>query len=153
MVDTLLTRGEMERNLSQSVQAFYRNQLGCKTDKVSCHIINEQVAIAIYNPITHVEKFLNTPGDRDFIQDLRDRIDTIVKNELLSVMETILGVQVVALTIDTTLDNNLTGIVALLAKSPKLRDIKRNTSKLKTKAKESHHACLSSNSFVTVKKE
>lgn len=140
MVDTLLTRGEMERNLSQSVQGYYRNQLGCKTDKVSCHIINEQVAIAIHNPITHVEKLLSDKRDRDFVRDLRARIDTIVKNELFSIIEKIVGVQAVALTIDTALDNNLTGIVALLAQKPKLRDTKRNTNKLKViKSQESYH--------------
>ena len=76
MVDKTLTRGEMERNLSQSVQAFYRSQLGCSTEKVSCHIINEQVAIAIKNPITPLESLLNSSIDSQFVQDLRDRIDT-----------------------------------------------------------------------------
>lgn len=146
MVDTLLTRGEMERNLSQSVQAYYRHQLGCRTDKVNCHIINEQVAIAIHNPITHVEKFLSSKRDRDFVRDLRARIDTIVKNELSSTIEKIAGVQVIALTIDTALDNNLTGIVALLAQKPKLRDAKRNTTKLRVKSQESYHDASLENS-------
>ncbi len=127
MVQTLPTRGEMERNLSQSVQAFYRNQLGCRTDKVSCHILNNQVAIAIENPITPVEKLLNNTGDHQFINDLRDRADTLVKQELLSQMQTVLGVEVMALTIDTALDNNLTGVIALLAQKPAIRDAKRNS--------------------------
>ena len=127
MVQTLPTRGEMERNLSQSVQAFYRNQLGCRTDKVSCHILNNQVAIAIKNPITPVEKLLNNTGDREFINDLRDRIDTLVKQELLSQLKTVLGGEVIALTIDTALDNNLTGVIALLAQKPAIRDAKRNS--------------------------
>ncbi len=127
MVQTLPTRGEMERNLSQSVQAFYRNQLGCRTDKVSCHILNNQVAIAIENPITPVEKLLNNTGDHQFINDLRDRIDTLVKQELLSQMQTVLGVEVMALTIDTALDNNLTGVIALWAQKPAIRDAKRHS--------------------------
>lgn len=135
MVDTILTRGEMERNLSQSVQAFYRDRLGCRTDKVSCHIINEQVAIAIHNPITPIEILLNSYQDASFVRDLRDRIDGIVKDQLCSKMEEITGVQVIALTIDTTLENNLTGIVALLAQKPELRELKRNSNKSKVKGK------------------
>ena len=135
MVDTILTRGEMERNLSQSVQAFYRDRLGCRTDKVSCHIINEQVAIAIHNPITPVEVLLNSYQDASFVRDLRGRIDGIVKDQLCSKMEEITGVQVIALTIDTTLENNLTGIVALLAQKPELRELKRNSNKSKVKGK------------------
>lgn len=125
MIDTIPTRGEMERSLSQSVQAFYRNQLGCRTGKVTCHILNEQVAIAIHNPITPVEKLLHNSNDAKFVQDLRARIDNLVKSELLLMMQTVLQVDVIALTIDTTLNNNLTGIVALLAQKPKVRDLKR----------------------------
>lgn len=59
MADNFPTIGEIERNLSQSIQAFYRHQLGCRTEKVNCHIIDQQVAIAIKNPITPVERLLN----------------------------------------------------------------------------------------------
>ena len=133
MVDTIFTRGEMERNLSQSVQAFYRNQLGCKPEKVSCHIINEQVAIAVKNPITPIERLFSNPDDRHFVRGLRDRIDSRIKNELHSLIEGIVEVEVIAITIDTTLDNDLTGVVALLAQRPKLREVKRSTKKSKVK--------------------
>ncbi len=129
MVDSILTRGEMERNLSQSVQAFYRNRLGCRTEKVSCHILGEQVAIAIRNPITPVETLLNVSTDSDFVQDLRDRIDTIIKQDLIDTIEKILGVEVIAMTINTTISSNLTGIVALLSQKPLTREMKHNHSK------------------------
>ncbi|MCC0175394.1 DUF2294 domain-containing protein [Waterburya agarophytonicola K14] len=131
MVNTLPTRGEIERNLSQSIQAFYRNQLGCRTDKVSCHLLNEQVAIAIRNPITPLEQLLNNSNEDGFVQNLRDRIDTLIKNDLISTMEKVLGVEVLAMTIKTTVNNNLTGIVALLSQKPELRDVKRISNKLK----------------------
>lgn len=59
----------------------YRNQLGCRTDKVSCHIIEQQIAIAIKNPMTPVERLLNSCAEDSFVNDLRDRIDNIVKRE------------------------------------------------------------------------
>ena len=127
----MLTRGEMERNLSQSVQAFYRRKLGCRTEKVSSHILNEQVAIAIKNPITPLEKLLNDSVDDDFVRDLRHRVDNLIKQELVSTIEEVLGVEVIALTINTTIDNNLTGIVALLSHKPQLRDTKRVAHKYK----------------------
>ena len=131
MVNAILTRGEMERSLSQSVQAFYRNKLGCRTEKVSCHILNEQVAIAIRNPITPLENLLNNSADDSFVRDLRDRIDTIIKEDLIVIIEEILDVRVIAMTIDTTIHNNLTGIVALLSHKPATRDLKRKESKSK----------------------
>ncbi len=127
MADNLPTLGEIERNLSQSIQAFYRNQLGCRTEKVSCHIIDKQVAIAVKNPITPVERLLNNCSDDRFIYDLRDRIDNIVKQELFAIVETVLGVKVIGLTIDTTLDNNFTGIVVLLSDFPTVRSAKNRS--------------------------
>ena len=131
MTETNFTRGELERNLSQSIQAFYRAKLGCCTEKVSCHVINEQVAIAIKNPLTPVEALLNNATDIQFARDLRDRIDTIIKQDLVATIEEILGVEVIAMTIDTTVDNNLTGVVALLSQKPKTRESKRIQSKHK----------------------
>ena len=129
MVNNILTRGEMERSLSQSIQAFYRQQLGCNTEKVSCHILNEQVAIAIKNPITPLENLLSNSTDNGFVQSLRDRIDTIIKQDLIATIEKILGVDIVAMTIDTTVDSNLTGIVALLSKKPVTRETRRSLKK------------------------
>ncbi|MEL6441003.1 MAG: Na-translocating system protein MpsC family protein [Cyanobacteria bacterium J06621_8] len=124
MTNSLPSVGEVERNLSQSIQAFYRHQLGCRTEKVSCHIIDMQIVIAIKNPITPVEKLLNNHYDAQFISDLRDRIDVIIKQELLSLVETVLGIKVAAITIDTALDNNFTGIIVLLSELPSVRRTK-----------------------------
>ena len=131
MTGITLTRGELERNLSQSIQAFYHSKLGCRTKKVSCHLINEQVAIAIKNPITPVETLLSGAADHQFARDLRARIDTIIKQDLIATIESNLGVGVIAMTIDTTVDSNLTGIVALLSQKPETRDSKRTRDKLK----------------------
>lgn len=117
----LPTRGEIERNLSQYIQSFYRNQLGCQTRKVSCHIVKNQLAVAIENSLTPVEKLLDDSGEDEFTRSLRDRIDQIIKDKLFPQIEDILGVKVNALAIDTTLDNDFTGIVALLSDSPKVR--------------------------------
>ena len=124
MTQTLLTRGEMERSLSQSVQAFYRHRLGCRIKKVSCHIIDNKLAIAIENSITPLEKLL-LDNDSGFVKDLRDRIDDIVKQELICTIETILGVKIAALSVGTTLDNDLTGVVAILEQKPEMRNLKR----------------------------
>ena len=124
MERTTLTRGEMERSLSQYIQAFYRNQLGCRTRKVSCHILQNKVAIAIENSLTPVEKLLDNHSSSEFTKDLRSRIDAIVKKQLLSGMEDILGVKITDLTIDTTLNHSFTGIIALLTEIPMVRHSK-----------------------------
>jgi len=131
MVHSIPTRGEMERNLSQSVQAFYRNQLGCQTKKVSCHILEDRITIAIMNPITAIEKLLIDANESQFVRDLRDRIDAIVKHNLIPILEAVVNVKVIAMTIDTTVSHNFTGIVALLSQKPNIRESKRALNKPK----------------------
>ena len=72
---------------------------------------------------------LNSSTDNQFVQDLRDRIDTIIKPDLMAIIEKNLGVEVIAMTINTTVSNNLTGIVALLSQKPITRDVKRYPNK------------------------
>lgn len=125
MVSTLPTRGEMERSLSQSLQAFYRQQLSCRVGKISCHILDNKVAISIESPITSIEKLLDSSEDRQF---LRDRIDSIVKSEVMQSIKQNLGVEAIDLTIDTTIENNFTGILAFLCEKPPMRNPKRGHS-------------------------
>jgi uncharacterized protein YbcI len=126
MVNNVPSRGEMERSLSQSIQAFYRDQLSCRVGKISCHILGNQVAIVIENSVTSLEKILNNSEDQNFVRDLRDRIDYIVKSELVVKIKHNLGVEVIDLTIDTTLEHNFTGILALLNEMPQIRKTKRS---------------------------
>jgi uncharacterized protein YbcI len=126
MVNNVPSRGEMERSLSQSIQAFYRDELSCRVGKISCHILGDRVAIVIENSVTSLEKLLSSSEDRSFVRDLRDRIDYIVKSELVTKIKTNLGVDVIDLTIDTTLEHNFTGILALLDEMPQIRKTRRN---------------------------
>lgn len=126
------TRGEIERNLSQYIQSFYRNQLGCQTRKVSCNIVKNQLAVGIEKSLTPVEILLNDLGDDEFKRSLRDRLDRIVKRKLIPEIEAMLGVEVDALAIDTTVEDNFTGIVALLSQAPNMRLSQSTTQKYKT---------------------
>lgn len=126
MANNVPTRGEIERTLSQSIQAFYRNQLSCRVGKINCHILGDYIAIAIENPITSLERLLNNSGDDKFMEKLRDRIDAVVKSELMTEIKNVLGVEVIDLTIDTTLSNSFTGVFALLDQKPEMREAKRS---------------------------
>ncbi|PSB05518.1 hypothetical protein C7B62_25045 [Pleurocapsa sp. CCALA 161] len=126
MTNNVPSRGEMERNLSQSIQAFYRDRLSCRVGKISCHIFGNQVAIIVENSVTSLERVLNNSEDQNFVRDLRNRIDCIVKSELITKIKQIIGVEVIDLTIDTTLEHNFTGVLVLLNEMPQTRKTKRN---------------------------
>ena len=80
----------------------------------------------VENSVTSLEKLLNNSEDQNFVGDLRTRIDRIIKSELITKIKHNLGVEVIDLTINTTLEHNFTGILALLNEMPQIRQTKRN---------------------------
>ena len=51
MDNNLFTKGELERQLSQKIQAFYRRQLGHQPSKVTCQLFDSKLAVIIEDSI------------------------------------------------------------------------------------------------------
>jgi len=56
MENTLPTAGQLERQLSQALQSFYRQQFGHSIRKITCHLFTDKVAIIAEDTVTKVEK-------------------------------------------------------------------------------------------------
>jgi uncharacterized protein YbcI len=116
------TRGQLERLLSQRLQALYRDQLGHQPGKVTCQIFDEKVALIIEDSITPPEQLLADRGQADLAQQVRSELDEAIKPGLKALIEDVLGVSVVDLLSDATLETGRTGIIAVLEVSPEVRN-------------------------------
>ena len=116
------TRGQLERLLSQRLQALYRDQLGHQPGKVTCQIFDEKVALIIEDSITPPEQLLADRGQSDLAQQVRSELDEAIKPGLKSLIEDVLGVCVLDLLSDATLETGRTGIIAVLEVSPEVRN-------------------------------
>lgn len=117
------TRGQIERTLSQRIQALYRNQLEHQPSRVSCQIFDEKVAIILEDSITQPEQLLVNSGQEDLAQEVRSEIDEALKPQIKDLIEEIVGVTVVDLLSNAKLDTGRTATVAILAETPKLRNM------------------------------
>lgn len=117
------TRGQIERTLSQRIQALYRNQLEHQPSRVSCQIFDEKVAIILEDSITQPEQLLVNSGQEDLAQEVRSEIDEALKPQIKDLIEEIVGVPVVDLLSNAKLDTGRTATVAILAETPKLRNM------------------------------
>jgi uncharacterized protein YbcI len=118
----LPTYGQLERSLSQRIQAFYRNQIGHQPSKVTCQLFDEKLAIVIENSITSAEELLRTEGKEELAEIFRSSLDEVIKPQLKSLIEEILNVGVSDLLSDATLETGRTGIIAILTASPQVRN-------------------------------
>ncbi|WP_299412837.1 DUF2294 domain-containing protein [Acaryochloris sp. IP29b_bin.148] len=115
------TKGQLERSLSQKVQALYRNQLGQQPTKVSCQLCDEKLIIILEDSLTPPEQILAQKGQADLAEEVRTNLDDFMKPKLKSLVEEVSGVTVTDLLSDVTLESGLTGIIAMLEKTPMVR--------------------------------
>lgn len=122
MTDNLYTRGQLERQLSQEIQSFYRRHLGHQPSKVTCQLFDAKLAIILEDSITNAERILVEEGKEDLAVKVRSNLDNAIQPELKELVENILKVEVVDILSDATLDTGRTGIIAVLANIPEVRN-------------------------------
>lgn len=121
MTDSTPTRGQLERTLSQRIQALYRNRLGHRLGNVDCQIFDEKIAIVLENAVTQPEQLLANNGKEDLVEQIHSDLSEVMQPQLKELIETIVGVPVVDLLTDTKLETERTGMIAVLSGSPQVR--------------------------------
>lgn len=114
--------GQVEREVSQRVQALYRESLGHQPTKVTCQLFGTSVAIVIENSVTPPEKLLATEGQEELVRQFREDLDDVMKPQVKQLIEKILSVEVVDVMSDATLETGRTGIIAVLSEIPPVRN-------------------------------
>jgi uncharacterized protein YbcI len=116
------TRGQLERTLSQRLQALYREQLGHQPGKITCQLFDEKVAIILENSITQPEQVLADRGQSELAEQVRSQLDEAIQPQLKELIEEVLGVPVLDLLSDATLETGRTGVIAVLEMTPEVRN-------------------------------
>lgn len=122
MTENLLTRGQLERKLSQEIQALYRHYLGHQPSKVICQLFDEKLVIVVENSITSAEKVLMEEGKEDLAKKVRSNLDDAIKPELKQKIEKITELEVLDILSDATMKTERTGIIAVLNNTPRVRN-------------------------------
>lgn len=122
MTDSLLTRGQLERELSQKIQAFYCRHLGHQPSKVTCQLFDTKLAVILEDSITNAEQILREEGKNDLAEEVRTNLDDSMRPELRELIEKIAEVTVIDILSDATFDTGRTGIIAILNEAPKVRN-------------------------------
>lgn len=122
MTSTLPTRGQIERALSQRIQAFYRTQLGHQPSRVQCSIMDGKVMIVLEDSITKPEQLLLENGQEQLAEKVHDDIDKALHPQLCELIQEIVGVKVIDVLSDATFETGRTGTIIVLEDSPQFRE-------------------------------
>ena len=116
------TVGQLERSISQKIQALYKRNLGHQPSKVTCQLFDSKMAIVLENSITQPEQLLMAEGETELVEKVRTALNQALRPQIESLIESILGVEVLDLLSDVTMDTARTGIIAVLTHTPEERN-------------------------------
>ena len=117
------TRGQLERTLSQRIQALYRNQLEHQPSRVTCQLFDEKLAIILEDSITQPEQLLVNNGQTELAEKVRAELDDALQPQLKELIEEVVGVTVVDLLSNAKLETGRTATVVILANPPQFRNL------------------------------
>ena len=117
------TRGQLERTLSQRIQALYRNQLEHQPSRVTCQLFDEKLAIILEDSITQPEQLLVNNGQAELAEKVRAELDDVLQPQLKELIEEIVGVTVVDILSNAKLETGRTATVVILANPPQIRNL------------------------------
>jgi uncharacterized protein YbcI len=116
------TRGQLERTLSQRIQALYRTQLGQQPSRVQCQIFDGKIVIILEDSITKTEQVLVASGQEELAEQVRDDLDKAFNPQLTELIQEVVGIEVIDVLTDATLKTGRTGTIAVLADTPLFRE-------------------------------
>jgi uncharacterized protein YbcI len=121
METSQLTRKQIERLLAQRIQALYRTCLEHQPAKVTCQIFDEKLAIVIEGSVTPAEQVLVNNGNAELASKVRFDLYKAFQPHMKALIEEVMGVSVVELLSDATLETGRLGAIAVLEQVPQFR--------------------------------
>ncbi len=99
--------------LSQKIQDIYQQQLNHQLKSISYRLFERTLVITLEGTITYPEKLLKTNNHLYLAEQVRKAIDSVIHPQIQNIIEEALNVKVVDFLSDTTIDNDLTGAIAI----------------------------------------
>ena len=116
------TAGQLEREVSQKMQALYKRKLGHQTGRVTCQLFEAKIAIVLENSLTQPVKLLFEENRQDLAQQIRNDLNDALQPLVKAIIADILGVAVLDVLSDTSLTTGRTAVVGILDSMPNVRN-------------------------------
>ena len=109
---------KIEHLLSQKIRNIYQEQLEHKLDSISYQLFDHTLVITVKGIVTSPEKLLRENDSYFLAKKVREAIDNVIHPQIQDVIEEVLDVEVIDFLSDSTIDNDLTGAIAIFEIRP-----------------------------------
>ena len=105
---------KVESLLSEKIENIYQEQLEHTPDNIYYKIFDRTLIVIIEGAITTPEKILKCHNRHYLAQQVRKAIDDVIHPQIKTIIEEVMEVEVTDFMSDTTINNNMTGAIAIL---------------------------------------
>lgn len=110
---------QIESLLSRKIRNVYRERLEHKLNNISYKLFDRTLVIILEGTTTSPEQLLKENDRLDLAKQVREAIDRLIHPQIQDIIEEVLDVKVVDYLSDTTIDNDMTGAIAIFEFKPK----------------------------------
>ena len=110
---------KIESILLQKIRCIYHDKLNCELDNISYKLFDRTLVITIEGIITPPEKLLQKNDCPDLVEQVRKAVDAMIHPRIQNLIEEVLEVKVIDYLSSTTIDNDITGAIAVFEFKPK----------------------------------
>ncbi len=105
---------KIEYLLSKKIRDIYQEQLEHDLDNVSYKLFDRTLVVILEGTITLPEKLLKEKEHSLLVEQVRTSIDNVINPQIKKIIEEVMDVEVIDFMSDTTIDNDITGAIAVL---------------------------------------
>ena len=116
------TAGQLEREISQCINALYRTELSHQPGKITCQLFEDKIVVVVEKSISRPEQLLVEQGNRKVAQEAHAEIREVFRIKVRASIEEILSVKVVDIFIDSSLESLRSSVVAVFEEPPTVRN-------------------------------
>ncbi|MHC0066785.1 DUF2294 domain-containing protein [Nostoc sp. UIC 10890] len=106
--------GQLEIEISQRITKLYHDRLGKSPSQIICHFFDTEIVISLEDSVTQVEQTLLKGGYDSLAEQVRLYLEKVIKSELKSLIEELIGKPILDLMTNTNLATGRTGIIVVL---------------------------------------
>ena len=110
---------EIELVLSQKIKRVYQEQLEHELEQISYELFDHTLVITLEGIVTSPEKLLKDNNHLYLAEEVRKVVDNVIHPQIKEIIEEVLEVKIIDFLSDTTIENNITGAIAIFEFRPK----------------------------------
>ncbi len=116
------TIGQIEREISQRVQALYNSHIGQRPQPVICHTFDTEIVITLEKSVTQTEQTLLINGYANLAEEVQAALHQIIKPQIKDLVEQVTQRRVLDVVSNTSFTIGRTSIVIFLEQLPEVRN-------------------------------